>query len=116
MSGIVFFGTENHDDVVEFYTETMDAAVWLEQTACTILKHGNMLLGFCEREETEDCGVVTFFYGDREDVDETYDRLEDRARGPPVENEEYDIYQFFADDPDGRTVEVQTFLHETDPV
>jgi len=116
MSGIVFFGTENHDEVVQFYTDQMDAQVWLEQTACTILKHGNMLLGFCESDETETEGVVTFFYGDREGVDEMHDRLADRARGPPEENEEFDIYQFFADDPDGRTVEVQTFLHETDPV
>ena len=116
MSGIVFFGTENHDEVVEFYTERMGADVWLEQTACTILKHGNMLLGFCDRDDTENEGVVTFFYGDREGVDRQYERLEDRARGAPEENEEYDIYQFFADDPDDRTVEVQTFLHETDPV
>jgi len=116
MSGIVFFGTENHDAVVEFYTETMGAEVWLEQTACTILKHGNMLLGFCDRDHTEDEGVVTFFYDDREGVDDMYDRLADRARGSPEENEEYDIYQFFADDPDGRTVEVQAFLHETEPV
>jgi len=116
MSGIVFFGTENHDAVVEFYTETMGAEVWLEQTACTILKHGNMLLGFCDRDDTEDEGVVTFFYDDREGVDDMYDRLADRARGSPEENEEYDIYQFFADDPDGRTVEVQAFLHETEPV
>jgi len=116
MSGIVFFGTEHHDEVVRFYTETMEMDVWLEQPACTILKHDNMLLGFCESDDTETEGVVTFVYGDREGVDDMHERLADRARGEPERNDEFDIYQFFADDPDGRTVEVQTFLHETDPV
>lgn len=116
MSGIVFFATENHDSVVEFYVEELDCDVWLEQTACTILQHGNMLLGFCERDETDDCGVVTFYYDDREAVDRMYDRLEHRASEQPHENEEYDIYQFFAEDPDGRTVEIQTFLHPIDSV
>jgi hypothetical protein len=116
MSGIVFFGTENHDEVVEFYTERLGAEIWLEQTACTILKRDNLLVGFCESDETEDCGVVTVVREDREGVDAAYDRLDDVAHGPPEENEAYDIYQFFADDPDGRSVEVQTFCHETDPI
>jgi len=44
-----------------------------------------------------------------------YDRLDDRAHGSPEVNEQYDIYQFFADDPEGRTLEFQTFLHPIDP-
>lgn len=100
-----------HDEVVDFYRERLDAAVWLEQPGCTILAHDEFRLGFCDRDRTDDCGVVTFYYDDRATVDRTYERLADVARGPPEENERYDIYQFFADDPDGRTVEVQTFLH-----
>ena len=111
VSGIVFFHTEAHDEVVDFYRERLDAAVWLEQPGCTILAHDEFRLGFCDRDRTDDCGVVTFYYDDRATVDRTYERLADVARGPPEENERYDIYQFFADDPDGRTVEVQTFLH-----
>lgn len=116
MSGIVFFGTENHDAVVEFYVEEVGCTEWLDQPGCTILQHGHMLVGFCEREETDDCGIVTFYYDDRADVDRMYERLEDRARDEPHENEQYDIYQFFAEDPDGRTVEFQAFLHPVDPV
>jgi len=111
MAGIVFFGTENHDEVVQFYTETVGASVWIDQPGCTILEHGEFTFGFCDREETENCGVLTFYYDDRSGVNEMYDRLSDRATGQPEENEEYDIYQFFAEDPDGRTVEFQTFLH-----
>ena len=111
VSGIVFFHTERHDEVVAFYRERLGAAVWLEQPGCTILERDEFRFGFCDRDRTDDCGVVTFYYDDRAAVDRLYDRLADVARGPPEENETYDIYQFFADDPDGRTVEVQTFLH-----
>jgi hypothetical protein len=116
MSGIVFFGSREHDSVVEFYTETLGADRWLEQPDCTILKYDNQLFGFCDRDDADTEGVLTFVREDREGVDELYDRLRDRARGPSEVNERYEIYQFFADDPEGRTVEVQAFLHPTDPV
>ncbi|QSG14953.1 VOC family protein [Halapricum desulfuricans] len=113
MSGIVFFGTDRHDAVVDFYTERLDFDVWLEQPACTILRHGTLLVGFCQREETETGGIVTVVLDDRDAVDEWYDRLTDVAEGPPTENTEYRIYNFFGTDPDGRSFEVQTFLHGT---
>ncbi|WP_435161835.1 VOC family protein [Halorubrum sp. SY-15] len=110
MAGIVFYSTENRDAVVSFYRERLAMDVWLEQPDCTILEHGNLLLGFCAREETETCGICTFVYPDRAGVDEAYDRLGDAARDPPHENPTYDIYQCFGTDPDGRTVECQAFL------
>ncbi|PSQ18035.1 glyoxalase [Halobacteriales archaeon QS_8_69_26] len=111
MSGIVFFRTEDPGPVVSFYTESVGAEVWLEQPGCTILEHGGFKFGFCERDVTETCGILTFYYEDRAAVDGMYEELSDHARGPPEENEQYDIYQFFAEDPDGRTAEFQTFLH-----
>ena len=111
MSGIVFFRTEDESTVVQFYRERVGAQTWLEQDGCTILEHCDFKFGFCEREVTEDCGILTFYYDDRDQVDDLYDQLEDVARGPPETNEQYDIYQFFAEDPDGRSVEFQTFLH-----
>jgi len=112
MSGIVFFRTENRARVVEFYTEVVGAEVWLEQPDCTILDHGGFRFGFCQREETDDCGIITFVYDDRDAVDEMHDAVGDAAIEEPHENERYEIYQFFATDPDGRTAEFQTFLHE----
>jgi hypothetical protein len=116
MSGIVFFGCEDYESTASFYESTVGASVWLEQSACTILQYDNFLFGFCESDESETCGVLTFVTEDRAGVDEYYDRLADSARGEPEVNEEYDIYQFFASDPDGRTMEFQTFLHDTDPI
>jgi catechol 2,3-dioxygenase-like lactoylglutathione lyase family enzyme len=116
MSGITFFGTRALDDVVAFYVEHLGATVWLEQPDCTVLKYDNQLLGFCEREAAETGGTITFVVEDRAAVEALHAELVEVAREPPRENERYEIYQFFADDPEGRTVEIQTFLHPTPPV
>ena len=112
MSGIVFFRTENRDDVVRFYTETVGADVWLEQPDCTILEFDGFRFGFCQRETTDDCGILTFVYDTPGEVDAMHEAVGDAAREAPHENGTYDIYQFFADDPDGRTAEFQAFLHD----
>ncbi len=109
MSGIVFFATERHDPVVRFYREHLDAELWLSQTDCTILDRGGFRFGFCSRESAETCGILTFVEESREDVDALYGRLEAHAEGEPRPVERYDIYRFFASDPEGRTVEVQQF-------
>jgi hypothetical protein len=116
MSGIVFFGSEQYESVASFYTKQVGADVWLDQSACTILQYDTLLFGFCQADAAETDGVLTFVTDDRAGVDEFYDRFENRARGEPAVNEEYDIYQFFAADPEGRTMEFQTFVHDVDPV
>lgn len=116
MLGIVFFGSDDYESIASFYIEEVGARVWLEQPSCTILRYDTLLFGFCESDETETDGVLTFVTESRAGVDEFYERFAQRARGEPSVNETFDIYQFFADDPDGRTMEFQTFLHETDPV
>lgn len=116
MSGIVFSGTESLEAVVDWYVEAVGASVWLEQPDCTILQYDNLLFGFCERETADTDGIVTFVRDSRAGVDELYETLSDRAESEPYVNDRYDIYQFFATDPEGRTIEFQTFLHETEPV
>lgn len=117
MTAIVFYATENHDAVIDFYRETMGATIEIEQPDCTILRYDNLLFGFCARDETDDCGILTFVYPDRNGVDDAHERLVESTaatvRDAPHENERYDIYQFFAEDPDGRTIECQAFLDET---
>jgi hypothetical protein len=107
--GIVFFRTEAQDEVIEFYTERLGASVAVEQPDCTIVERAGFALGFCDREGAETEGTITFVVPDRAAVDDAYGALEDRARGPPEYSGTYEIYQFFASDPEGRTVEVQCF-------
>lgn len=113
MSGLVFFRTERRERVVEWYVDVVGAETWLEQPGCTILAFEGFRFGFCDGEDTDDCGILTFVSDNRAGVDAMYDRVGDAARERPHVNGEYDIYQFFADDPDGRTAEFQTFLGET---
>lgn len=116
MSGIVFFATETLEETVGFYESTMGASRWLDQPDCTILQYDNQLLGFCERETADTEGTITFVVDTKEAVDTLYRRLTHVADGEPTENERYRIYQCFGTDPEGRTIEIQTFLHETEPV
>ncbi|WP_276271092.1 VOC family protein [Haloarcula litorea] len=107
MDGIVFFATERHDDVVGFYRD-LGAEVWREQPDCTILRAGGFRFGFCARDRADTEGIVTFVFEDREGVDAAHESLADPG-DPPSFNDTYDIYQCFAADPEGRTVEFQTF-------
>jgi hypothetical protein len=112
MTGIVFFATDQRSAIVDFYMERLDCTLWLEQEGCTILRRENLLLGFCDGEEPDTEGIVTIVLDSEGAVESWYSRLQDIAESDPVENERFDIYHFFGSDPDGRTLEVQTFLHE----
>jgi len=116
MAGIVFLRTAQFEAVREFYIRRVGMVVWLEQPEITILRHGNMLVGF-HRQPTPDRDVLlTFFYPHRADVDEMYRQLADVATSTPVENPRYRIYHFFGTDPDGRRIEFQHFLHPVPPI
>ena len=111
MAGIVFLKTQRIGDLEAFYTEKIGMQMWLRQDDCVILKHENLLLGFCARSEVDRSGTITFFYKTIEEVDAVYDRLKDIAFTAPKMNEKYHIYQFYAHDPEARILEFQYFLH-----
>lgn len=111
MSGILFLQTTDPAPLREFYTETVGCEIWLEQADCILMRHGNFIFGFCKRDKVQADAMLTFFYETREEVDAMYDKVRDIAKGPPSDNKKYNIYQFFATDPDGRTVEFQHFRH-----
>ena len=116
LAGIVFFRTTMLQEIVEFYVSDIGMHVWLEQDDCIILSHENLLLGFCHRETPEVDGMITFFYPAKEDVDAMYGMLSQIATSQPALNEKYQIYQFFAQDPEGRALEFQAFLHPIEPI
>ncbi len=115
MNGILFFKTMRLAEITAFYTRTLGMSIWLEQADCVILQRGNLLLGFCQRDQIDSQGMITFFTESREDVDRLYHVLQKRCERPPEINETYNIYQFFALDPEGRTVEVQWFRQSLKP-
>ena len=97
------------DELERFYKEEIGCTIWMKQADCTIFKHGNMLFGLCQRESADTDAMLTFFYETPDEVDAFYDKFKDIAVGPPINNEKYDIYQFFAKDPEGRNLEFQYF-------
>ena len=115
LGGLVFLKTADRLSLVDFYTKRIGMSTWLEQPNITILKHGNMILGFHQILSSEDFpdlqGMYTFVYPSRRQVDEMHHKLEDISDGKPRYNERYQIYQFFAKDPEGRKLEFQAFLH-----
>jgi nitroreductase len=115
MSGIVFLGTRKMDAIRHFYVGRAGMEVWLEQADCMILKHGNLLLGFCERDKADIDGILTIFYDGREQVDDMYERLKDVATTECEAVPRYGIYRFFVLDPEGRKVEFQWFAHPVPP-
>lgn len=113
MSGIVFFKTEKLEQLKPFYRDRLGAELWKDQGDCLIFKKNDFRFGFCEGKETENCGILTFVFDSKDKVDEVYEELEDLAEGKPVSRRpDYDIYQFFARDPEDRTLEFQCFLED----
>lgn len=115
MSGIVFYRTTNLEMINKFYANKIGMKIWLNQPDCLILNHGNMMLGFCEGATIDHEGMMTFFYPHREDVDRMYELMKNYRTSELVMNKKYSIYQFFASDPEGRALEIQSFLHPLPP-
>ena len=111
MSGLIFIGCKDLERTRDFYTNTIGMKVWLEQPQISILRHGNLLVGFQEAGEPQASCLITFFYDTNKEVDAMYERLKDKALAPPKVNEKFKIYNFFARDPEGRDIEFQCFQH-----
>ena len=114
MSGIVFFLTEDLAGIKSFYENRIGADLWKDQGGCLIFNYEGFKFAFCETDEEPDtCGVITFLFDTRDGVDQIYKQLEDIAVSEPVSREpEFGIYQFYAEDPEGRTLEFQCFLDQ----
>lgn len=111
MNGIVFFKSADLKVVDRFYREKLKCELWLDQDSCRIYKAGNLLLGFCEhlKENIQCQAIITFFFEKRSQVVKYFNILKDSALTEPNYNDKFHIYNFFAKDPEGRTLEFQTF-------
>jgi nitroreductase len=116
MSGIVFHKTTDRRRIADFYVESIGMEIWLEEADCTLLRHGNLILGFHEQPEADTGGLITFVLPDRTGVDAAHSRLGSHARGGPRSDERYRIYHFFATDPEGRALEIQSFDRAIPPI
>ena len=114
VSGIVFFQTRKLKELKAFYINRVGASVWMDQGDCLILRKGNFLFGFCQRDKADVDALMTFFYDKKEKVDQVYEEFKGIALSPPVMHKKYPIYNFFARDPEGRMIEFQYFTGPID--
>ncbi len=110
--GIIFFQTKKIEEVSNFYLEKVGCSLWLDQGGCKILQFENMLFGFCQRENVDDQGMITFYYPSQEKVNLMYKQLKNISLSEPKDNPKYRIYHFYAKDPEGRNIEFQYFWDE----
>jgi hypothetical protein len=109
--GIVFLNTAKLEEIKTFYINRIGCEIWLDQGSCAILKYGNLLIGFCQSQKPDLDSLVTLFYETKEDVDQLYQDFGSDSVAAPKENSKYRIYHFYARDPEGRSIEFQSFLH-----
>jgi predicted lactoylglutathione lyase len=110
VGGIIFFQTTQLHVLTDFYLDKVGCTLWLEQAECRVFQYGNMLLGFCQREELDNLGMISFNVDSKETVDQYYKIFNSIALSEPKDNSTYRLYHFYAKDPDGRNIEFQYFL------
>lgn len=115
MSGIIFLKTKNMENITDFYLNEVGMELWLKQQNIALMRHGNLILGMHNTNEVDQFGLITFFYPTMTEVDAMYEKFKDRAITQPKINETYQIYNFFARDPEDRKLEFQAFLHPLKP-
>ena len=97
-----------------FYGDGLGLVLVLDQGGCLIYKlTETSFIGVCERAESGPSNVVVTIVSD--DVDGWHKRFMAagaKIDGTPRDNPDYQIFHFFAEDPDGHVIEVQRFWDE----
>ena len=107
--------TEDLPGTADFYAQTLGLEMILDQGACRIYRVSqSAFLGVCRTRPgryVEPKGVVLTLVSP--DVDGWYARLKQRGvhlEASPGRSEQFNVYCFFARDPNGYLVEFQSFL------
>jgi catechol 2,3-dioxygenase-like lactoylglutathione lyase family enzyme len=112
-SGITFLPVRDLDATRVFYVDKLGLREVLDQGVCAIFEvRPRCYWGFCSHIEpmADSNRVILTLVTDF--VDEVYDefvRKDINTDGKPRLNERFQIYHFFATDPDGYRIEVQQF-------
>lgn len=112
-SGITFLPVRDLDATRAFYVDKLGLREVLDQGVCAIFEvRPGCYWGFCSHIEpmADSNRVILTLVTDF--VDEVYDeflRKDINTDGKPRLSERFQIYHFFATDPDGYRIEVQQF-------
>ena len=118
---ITFIYCEDLKKTAAFYEGQLGLPLVLDQGGCRIVRvaeEGGGYLGYCQRPvegSSREGVIITLVVSGKDGVDAWYRKLIDNnvhAPYKPKENPEYGIYHFFFQDPDGYTLEIQSFLDQ----
>jgi len=112
---ITFLKVADVDRSHTFYGVGLGLVLVLDQGGCRIYRlTDTSYLGVCKRADSGPSNVVVTIVSD--DVDGWHTRFTAagaKTDGTPRDNPEYEIFHFFAEDPDGHVIEVQRFWNES---
>ncbi len=113
---IHFYKTYDLNEVRKFYGDVLNLKLYRDQGKCLIFDmDGHGKIGFCTHhpKNMAESTCITFVYERRVDVERMHNHLKSRSAevSKPKLNDEFKIYHFYAKDPDGHTLEFQTFLN-----
>ncbi|MGC9778612.1 MAG: VOC family protein [Candidatus Heimdallarchaeota archaeon] len=121
-STITFLQTNDLKKTSDFYEQNLQCKLILDQGQCRIFETSkNAYIGFCSHdflEKNQNTVCLTFVCNSKEEVDIWYEKLKEKKvpiKACPAENQKFKIYNFFATDPNGISIEVQYFLHKFPP-
>ncbi len=110
---IAFFGSKDLDATHRFYTGLLGLTLAIDQGACRIYQvPGGGFIGFCRHLEVSRRGrapILTFVTDKVDQVYEKFKHSDAKVQSEPTLNDNFGIYHFFAQDPQGYTVEIQSF-------
>ncbi len=111
---VAFLPTDDLQATHKFYHDTLGMPLYKDQGKCRIYQVGvDSYVGFCTHfAGSPPEGMIITLLTD--EVDEVYEQLAARedisVEHPPSDNPDFNIYHFFARDPNGYKVEIQKFL------
>lgn len=111
---IPFYGTKDLMRTHEFYSGLLGLSLYKDQKTCRIYEvRPGAYVGFCLHHPVVPehlSPMITLLTPDVDAVFEHFVRAGVEVDKQPAVNPKYNIYHFFAKDPNGYKVEVQMFL------
>jgi catechol 2,3-dioxygenase-like lactoylglutathione lyase family enzyme len=115
---VTWIYTKDLDGTAAFYTDVLGLQQVFDQGLCRIMRMAdNSFLGVCfarPGRHVEPNGVViTMVSEEKSGVDAWYDKFQTSGastEGAPEAKEDFNVYCFFAKDPNGYLIEFQCFL------
>lgn len=109
---IHFYKAKDLTKTLDFY-KSLGCSLFMTQPNCIVLDSGYGLFGFLQGDISNDkYSCLSFIVDSKPKVDAYYEKLKQVAISKPCLHANFPLYSCFFKDPNGYTVEVQTFIDD----